>query len=173
MANKTINRRLPFNTELLEYGRMELGVGNQSEPQEFDRALIAAPVGFAFILRAIGLAAPEWRDITFGQDDEGEYVRSFIRKSKTGREEVGVFRSLNATGERLCPYNQLKRWADSKKNMAENALVFGDGILSLVTKLIKWTVRDHRRPIRSIFDTFSEVRRRYVSVSFGRRLVVY
>ena len=54
-------------------------------------------VGFMFLLRASELEALQVRDITFGEYDGTRYVRIFIRKSKTGQEEFGVFRSLNGT----------------------------------------------------------------------------
>ena len=98
MKNKAANRRFPFNTELLEYGRKTLGVGNQVDTQESDRMRVAALIGFIFLLRASGLAALEWRDIMFGASEEGRYVRIFIRKPKTDQSEVGVSRSLNDTG---------------------------------------------------------------------------
>ena len=114
-------------------------------PQEFGRSRIAALVGITVLRIENELSALDFRDVTFGKAADRKDVGILTRKSKTGQ-EVGVFRSSNAAGESLRPYNQMGRWVDSKKNMSENSLVIGDGISPLVTKLIKWAVAEHHLP---------------------------
>ena len=56
------------------YGGKRLGVGTQAETQEYDRAWVAALIGFAFLLRGSEIAPLEWRDINFGEAEAGPYV---------------------------------------------------------------------------------------------------
>ena len=111
-VNKTVNRRLPYNTELLEFGRKKLLIDSPSSDHRFDRAWVATLVGFMFLLRASELDALRVKDITFGEHEGARYVGIFIRKSKTDQEEFGVFRSLNETNKTLRPYSRLKSWVD-------------------------------------------------------------
>ena len=88
-ANKTVNRRLPYNTELLEFGRQKFLIDSPGSDHRFDRAWTATLVGFMFLLRAGELEALQAKDITFGEHEGTRYVRISIRKSKTGQ---GIWR---------------------------------------------------------------------------------
>lgn len=85
MRNKAVNRRLPFNTELSEYGRRKLRVGTLAEQQEFERALEAALIGFMILIRAIVITALGIRDITCGGGAEGKYVRILFENRRRVR----------------------------------------------------------------------------------------
>ena len=106
--NKTPNRRLPFNTKKLEAGLARLGIDTERGGLEFNRARKAALVGYVFLRRVSESASLELRSVTFGANDGLEYVRIIIRKSKNDRDEMGVFRSLNATNETMCPVTRMK-----------------------------------------------------------------
>ena len=95
--NKNVNRRLPFNTELLDFSRHKLNVGERRKGGECDRVWIATLVGFMFLLRASEMADFSVTDMTFGEYAGKRYVRISIRKSITDQEEIGAFRSLNGT----------------------------------------------------------------------------
>ena len=86
---ESVNRRFPFNAELLEFGRVKLRIGAKQGESEFNRARAATLLGFMFLLRVSGLGALELGDITFGKNDDLEYVRIFIRKSKTAKTRWG------------------------------------------------------------------------------------
>lgn len=66
MKKKPVNRMIPFNTELLGFSRQKLRIDEETGTREFDRARTSALMGFAFLLRAVELAALEFRDVTFG-----------------------------------------------------------------------------------------------------------
>ena len=89
-ADKSVNRRLPYNTELLEFGRQKLLIDSPERDHRFGRVWIATLVGFMFLLRASELEALHVRDVTFGEYDGTRYVRISIRKSKNG--SGGVWR---------------------------------------------------------------------------------
>lgn len=111
MKNKSVNRRLPFNTDLLEYSRRELRIDEDNGEWEFARARTAALIGFTFLLRASELAALGSRDVAIGGNDWAIYARSFIRESKTDKEKVGDFRSSGETRERLRTYQRMGNWS--------------------------------------------------------------
>ena len=46
----------------------------------------------------------------------------------------------------ICPYSQRMRRMEGQKNTTRSNPVIGDGVLPLVTRLIKWTVAKHRLP---------------------------
>lgn len=107
MRGKSINRRLPFKTEILEYSRRKLHIYGDRGNRECDRAWAAAAIRFAFLLRASEPEAREFRDVTFGGNEGNRYVGGnegnryvliFIRNSKTDQSEVGVFRILGEAG---------------------------------------------------------------------------
>ena len=161
MCNKTVNRRLPFNTELLEFGRMRLGIDTEQRGLEFNPSWEATLIGVMFLLRASELAALEIRDVTFVGHEGVEYVRIFIRKSKHDQEELGAFRRLNATKQRLCPVAWMRYWVARIATQPRDTPSFGSGILQEVTHLIKWTAAGRNLPpnrfpihsLRAVGDT--------------------
>ena len=87
MENQAANRRLPLNTELLEYSWQ---LGNIDKPTGGRRFRSGADsrAGRLFpLLRASELAARAVKDVTFGEYDGKRYGPIFIRKSKTDQEE--------------------------------------------------------------------------------------
>ena len=74
-ANKTVNLRLPYITELLEFGRQKLLIDSTESDHRFGRVWIATLVGFMFLLRAVELEALQVRDIASGEYDGTRYVR--------------------------------------------------------------------------------------------------
>ena len=63
LKNKSPNRRLPFNAELLDYGREKLRIDTSRGYLDFNRAWAAMLIGFMFLLRASELGALEFRDV--------------------------------------------------------------------------------------------------------------
>ena len=107
-GKKSANRRLPFNTEMLEFRRGNLRADTAQGESELNRARTATLSGFMFLLRDSELDALELRDIAFGENENLEYVRISIMKSKNDQDEVGVVRSLNATNATICPVARMK-----------------------------------------------------------------
>ena len=66
MKNKSADRRLPFNTELLDFSREKLRIDEETGTMEFYRARPSTLIGCSFLLRASELAALEFRDVAFG-----------------------------------------------------------------------------------------------------------
>ena len=65
--NKSVNHRLQFKTDLLEFGWTKLGIAAKQGESEFNRAWAAALIGFMFLFRESELSALELGDITFGE----------------------------------------------------------------------------------------------------------
>ena len=86
--NKKVNRRLPYNAELLMGGILKPGIDTGDIRPYFLRARTAKLVGFMGLLRGIELAALELRDVAASSPGGVEYVRIFIRNSKTGLSDV-------------------------------------------------------------------------------------
>ena len=99
-----------------------------------------------FLLRDSELEALQVKDVTFGEHARIRYVRIFIRKSKTDQEEFGVVRSLKETKKLLCPYRRLKSRFEQTNLEGRESQGFGDGILGMVTRLVKWSVAEHNIP---------------------------
>ena len=99
IPNKNVNRRLPFNTKLLEYSRHRCGIDDIGSEKRPDRAWAATLIGFMSLLRASELAALAVKDVTFGEHEGTRYVRIFIRKSKTDQGEFGAFRTMGEPGK--------------------------------------------------------------------------
>ena len=145
-ANKNARRRLPLSPELLEFSRRNLGIDKTGNERKFDRAWAAKLIGFMFLLRAIELAAITVKEVTFGERAGARYIRIFIRKSKTDQEEFGAFRSLGGTGNPLRPYRRMEMRMAREQFENRDDPVFRDGILGLVTRLIKSAVSEHNLP---------------------------
>ena len=69
--------------------------------------------------------------------------RYSLENRKLTKSEFGVFRSLNATGASLRPFDRLKRWAQTR-GASRTSLMFGEEVLHCVTRLVKMTVSQNR-----------------------------
>ena len=155
MSNKNVNRRLPLNADLLGYSRQRLGIGKIWSEESFDRAWTATLIGFLFLLRAIELASLSVKDVTFGEHDGARYVRIFIRKPKTDKRRIRSVPKLGRNRRNVAPYRMMKSWMEGEQFPNRESLSCKEGILGLVTRLVKWAVSGHnlpsdRFPIRSL-----------------------
>ena len=66
MKNKAANRMLPLNTELLEFSRRKLRIGEETGARERGRDWEAAMIAFMCLLRASESGALEFGDVTLG-----------------------------------------------------------------------------------------------------------
>ena len=99
-----------------------------------------------FSLRAIELAALEIRGATFGGSAGLEYVRIFIRRSKTDQEWIDARRSLNASKGESRPSAMMKTWTARTTGKPRDNPVFGPDILIAATCLVNgqwWNAIDH------------------------------
>ena len=88
------------------------------------------------------------KDVSFGQDQHGSYVTVFIVSSKTDQSELGVSRSLYASGSLLCPVKNLKKWTQCINSDPESTLpLFGPATLEKLRGILKWAARANHLPV--------------------------
>ena len=88
------------------------------------------------------------KDVSFGQDQHGSYVTVFIVSSKTDQSELGVSRSLYASGSLLCPVKNLKKWTQCINSDPESTLpLFGPATLEKLRGILKWAAHANHLPV--------------------------
>ena len=109
MENKSANRGLTFNTELLEYSREQLRIGEEGGAREFGRSRTSALVVFMVMLGHSELGGLEYRDVARGggmqESDMPEYL---LGNQKPTLWEIGAGRSSNASEESYAHIKDLR-----------------------------------------------------------------
>ena len=93
------------------------------------------------------LGSIELRDVTVSSSGGAGYVGICITKSETCQEEIGVFRRLNIEHQGLCPVARMGHWAKRMEGRPKETKVFGDDIIWLITRLIKWSLAGRGLPL--------------------------
>ena len=103
-----------------------------------EESVVAIIAMFTFRLRGSEMANLRWNDIRFGRDGCERFVTIFISRSKTDQAGTGVYRSLTASGGKVCVVKTLLKWAnindwdpDSKEK------VFGPNILEILGRTLE------------------------------------
>ena len=103
--------------------------------------IVAIVTMFSSLLLGNELAKLRRCDLRFGREDDAPFVTVFISRPKTDHAGKGVYRSLVASGERVCVVKSLLRWANRNKwGPASKGLVFRNNISSSVGKTLEWII---------------------------------